>query len=378
MTIETRGVRVVEVDDREFEALRSGNTSVLVNLPGLPVFELLASLTKTSRSRPAGSLRVTSHRDRVNPLGPLFTPDDFNTPVPGPETASKLRQLVDCVDLWCCPGRLGRVSSEDGEGLWWPRPRQWTPRTTSADPTVRLGIGAGEDPLLRAPALYVAAEWPEGSSVRRLLGIHGNPRSAHREQEAEARIMAVLNAARAPSVGTTPLWWLRADRVTETETVAVLPALDMVHTAIDSLIFEDLRNEVDQHFPSRDRLPEPKVALMWRFEFEQLAGLDIQAATELASPALTLARLACEETLRPFSKPSALLKAVRAGISLVDDIKDYPTGWTEPADPVDVLEMELLAAATAAPAHLVAHGLGWMRQKTVGLTGAVELLRGGR
>jgi hypothetical protein len=227
----------------------------------------------------------------------------------------------------------------------------------------------------------VLVEWPEGSTVRRLLGTTGHPRTARREEEAEERMMAILRAARAPSLRELVPWWvLRSVDAKASRTIVTMQALERDHDAIDAVTFEDLRADVDQHFGhGSERLPEPSVSLTWRFEPATISGLDVQQVTELVAPAVVLARIATEETLRPFGRAHPLLGAVRAGISLVDDIQDYPTGWTAPADPVDVLEHEFVAAAAPGAAdHLVAHGTRWIHERLIGFAGTAEILRSRR
>ncbi len=395
---EGRGPRVVQLSAADYERIQSGDCkSVFERTPGLAICDLLAALpaVRPPPPRPPGRGGIPAAPAGVDAAAPFFTAEDFEPTTDGrgtTETRGRIEALAHDLDIWAGADlNFDKFAALEPEAMWWPAPR-WRPRPSNDGPTVRLALGyLGGQPRLEHPALYVAAEWPSRNAVDRLLGNLGHPAFTGHHQAAKERMLAILAAARADGLPTAgPSWWLRrVDPGAEEyiKTLSVTAAIERNHDALDELAWDDLVAEIAQHFPGAREFPAPKVALIWRFEWQDLAGATLQEVVERIAPAFILARMAVEETLQPFKNPHPLVGAVRAGIDLLKDIGGYPTGWQTPQAPFEEDEQHLLRAALRRylgpfDGHradiLLAHAQEWRRVKGIGLTGVIEMFhRGG-
>lgn len=397
---EGRGPRVVQLSATDFERVQSGDCkSVFERTPGVAICDLLAALSavRPPKPRPPGRGSIPAAPAGVEAAAPFFKPEDFEATQDGRATTGtrgRMEALAYDLGIWAGADlTFDKFAALEPEAMWWPAPR-WRTRPSNDGPTIRLALGyLGGQARMEQPALYVAAEWPTRAAVDRLVGTLGHPLSAARRQTAKERMLAILAAARAARLpGDGPSWWLRrvdpgADEYVKT--LSVTPAIERHHDALDELAWNDLVAELAQHFPDRKAAyPSPKVALIWRFEWADLAGATLQEVVERIAPAFILARMAAEESLQPFGKPHPLVGAARAGIDLVNYVGGYPTGWQAPEAPVEEDERHLLQAALhryLAPLDdhradiLLAHAQEWRRVKGIGLTGVAELFhRAGR
>jgi hypothetical protein len=392
---EGRGPRVVELTDQQFRQVQEGNAeSVFRVAPGLPVVDLLRGQRAASVSRPRPTAAPDPAPADVDPLAPLFSLGDFEAPDGRftPDTIGRAWALARNLQIWAgVDARLDDFAPFRAvpESLWWPHPRCWKPRLDRKGPTLRVGVGhQGGLPRHEEPSAFVAVAWPNGHAVRRLVGDFGPVAEGARRAEATARAMAITAMCRAPCLpAAAPAWCVRrtdrSDPDGVVDTIFYEPAFDRrAGDAVDELTWDDLRHEIAT-FELDDESYFPSVFLMWRWPANEVVGADLQEVTELLAPAFVAARMAVEETVRPFGRPHPLLGAVRAGVDLLVDIEDFPTGWArETADPVEVIERDLVRDAVGRwldgfteyrAGVLLAHAVEWRRLPGIGLAGVIEM-----
>ncbi len=356
---------------------------------------LLHDLAELSRL-PARQGLARSLPDDFDVLAPLFDSRDFTVDDAGDvrsDTIWRMHALARNLDLWAGTGlELDDMAPfpPSPESVWWPRPRGGRgARRDGHSPIVRVGMGHHPGlPGFEDRWLYVAADWASPSAVRRLVGAIGSVAATSRRRQALDRAMAVTSAARAEGLpGGEPCWVLsRVDaRQPDQQAATVFECTAFERgagDALDHLTWDDLLAELGA-FDLADTTVQPQVSLIWRWPADDVIGGNVQQMSELLAPALVLARIALEETLRPFGKPHPAMKAVRRGVNLLSEMEDYPPGWvTDPGDPVEVIERDLVRAAVGARIaaltptradNLLAHAVEWRRLPGVGLAGVVEL-----
>ena len=397
---EGRGPRVVELTDEQLHRVKEGDAeSVFRLVPGLPVIDLLRDLRAAGVSRPRPTPPPDPAPEDVDPLAPLFSLGDFEA-TDGrfkPDTIGRAWALARNLQVWAgVDARLDDFAPfrPVPEFLWWPHPRCWKPRHDRNGPTLRVGIGhRGGLPRYEEPSAFVAVAWPNGHAVRRLVGDFGPVAEGARRAEATARAMAITAMCRAPCLpDDAPAWCVRRtdrrDPDGVVDTIFYEPAFDRrAGDAVDELTWDDVQHEIAT-FELDDESYFPAVFLMWRLPADEVVGGDLQEVTELLAPAFVAARMAMEETVRPFGRPHPLLGAARAGVDLLADIEDFPTGWArETADPTEVIERDLVRAAVGRRLEgfteyraevLLAHAVEWRRLPGIGLAGVIEMFEATR
>lgn len=392
---EGRGPRIVELTREELEHVQQGKAvGVFGRKSGLPVIDVLRDLRTVKVSRPRLDPRKPGPADDIDPTTHLFGHADFEADGGrfSTETIGRTYALARNLHLWAgVDARLDEYAAVPPvpEHMWWPHPRAWRPKHDGSGPTIRVCIGPrGGLARHEEPALFVAGAWPSGHAVRRLVGDFGPVAEAARRREATTRAMAVTAMCRAPGLPEDgPAWCLRrtdrSDPDRSLETVFHEPAFDRrAGDAVDELTWDDLRQEIAP-FDLDDSTFLPSVFLMWRWRADEVVGGNVQQVTELLAPAFVAARMAVEETIRPFGRPHPLIGAVRAGIDLLADIEGFPVGFDPQAgDPVEVIERDLVRAAVGRrleglPAYradvLLAHAVEWRRLPGIGLAGVNEM-----
>lgn len=362
--------------------------------PGDIARALLRDLEQISRI-PARTGTPHPLPDELDALAPLFDSRDFTVDDAGDtrsETIWKMNALVLNLDLWAGTGAelddMARFPPAP-ERFWWPRPPTGAPAHDARCPIVRVGMGHHPGLVgFEDRWLYVAVDWPSGSAVRRLIGSFGPVAAAMRRAEALQRAMAISAMARAEGLPTeVPRWVLSRvdarDPDNQTATLFESTAFDRgTGDALDYLAWDDLRSELAP-FDLADKRFYPQVSLIWRWSADEVVGANIQQLAELLAPAFVLARMAMEETLRPFGRPHPVIRALRSGFNLLNEMEDYPPGWhTNPGDPVEVIERDLIRTGIGRRIEglperradiLLAHAVEWRRLPGIGLAGVIQM-----